>query len=136
MCAGSGLMGMEALSRGAKSLIAVEENRAFAQAIKDNLKTFRLEDVSEVIAGDARKVLPVLVEAEADIIFADPPYKSSLGEAIVQLVDKHTLLSPGGILALEHAVESKLPDALDRLSKIDERKYGQTAITFYRRSEK
>ena len=135
VCAGSGLMGIEALSRGAGGLIAIEENRRLVQAIQANLKRLGFEDISEVIAGDVRKALPLLNARESDVIFADPPYKSQLAEPILRLVDKHELLSDSGVLAIEHAADLAPPDSSDTLICYDRRKYGQTAVSFYRRTE-
>jgi 16S rRNA (guanine966-N2)-methyltransferase len=128
--AGTGLMGLEALSRGASSLIAVEENRNMVRAIEGNLKQLHLE--AEVICGDVRRVLPVLEPEAFDIIFADPPYKTSLAQSAVQGVRDHGLLAPDGILAVEHARGADLLDQVGQLEKFDCRQYGQTAVSFYR----
>jgi 16S rRNA (guanine(966)-N(2))-methyltransferase RsmD len=135
VCAGSGLMGIEALSRGAASLIAIEESRRLAQAIEGNLKRLGYADQAEVITGDARKVLPLLNPRQADVIFADPPYRAKLAEPILLAIDKHDLLSPGGIFAIEHAFDMPLPPETESLENFDRRKYGQTAISFYRRRQ-
>jgi 16S rRNA (guanine(966)-N(2))-methyltransferase RsmD len=132
VCAGSGLMGLEALSRGAASLIAIEENKRFAQAIQKNCETFGFKENAEVICGDARRVLPLLNSWEADVIWADPPYKSQLASAIIQVVDKNHLLAKDGILVIEHAVSLPPPDSTDELEMFDRRKYGSTAISFFR----
>jgi 16S rRNA (guanine966-N2)-methyltransferase len=133
VCAGSGLMGIEALSRGAKRLISIEENRPQAQSIKDNLKALGLADVSEVIIGNARKVLPLLGESEADLIFADPPYKATISQVVLELVGERRLLTEDGILIIEHAKEPLLAETTDSLTRFDQRKYGQTLLSFYKR---
>jgi 16S rRNA (guanine966-N2)-methyltransferase len=132
VCAGSGLMGLEALSRGAASLIAVEEKRQYAQAIEANCQRFGFKERSEVICGDARKVLPLLNSGEADVIWADPPYKGKLGEPLLHAVDKNSLLAPDGIFVIEHAVDMPPPETIGSLQMYDRRKYGQTAISFFR----
>ena len=129
VCAGSGLIGAEAISRGAASLIAVEENKKFAQAIEGNLRRLGFE--GEVVCGDLRRVLPILGSKSADIIFADPPYKSELPSEIIELVAKHDLLNDGGILIVEHAVSTTVPQRWNTLVRYDSRKYGQTMISFY-----
>jgi 16S rRNA (guanine(966)-N(2))-methyltransferase RsmD len=134
VCAGSGLMGIEALSRGAKRLISIEENRQQAQSIKDNLQALGLADMSEVIVGNARKVLPLLGESEADLIFADPPYKSTISQVVLELVGEHGLLAQDGILVIEHAKEPLLAETTESLTRFDQRKYGQTLLSFYRRA--
>lgn len=132
VCAGSGLMGLEALSRGAASLIAIEEDKKLVQAIQKNCETFGFKANSEVICGDAKKVLPLLNSYESDVIWADPPYKSQLAAAILRVVDKNHLLAAGGILVIEHAVSLPPVEQTDELEMFDQRKYGSTAISFYR----
>lgn len=132
VCAGSGLMGFEALSRGAAGLIAIEENRRIAKSIQENIYSLGVARIAEVIAGDAKRVLPVLGPGEADIIFADPPYKSQLAEPILVAVEKHELLAEDGVFAIEHANDTRLPESIGKLTLYDRRKYGQTAISFYR----
>lgn len=132
LCAGTGLMGLEALSRGAGQLIAVEENRKMVRCIEVNLKNLKLE--GEVICGDVRRVLPVLEPEGFDIIFADPPYKSHLTESVLTGVDRFRLLSAQGVFAVEHARAEVLPESCGSLRKSDSRAYGQTAVTFYESS--
>ncbi|HEY9787496.1 MAG TPA: 16S rRNA (guanine(966)-N(2))-methyltransferase RsmD [Candidatus Obscuribacterales bacterium] len=129
ICAGTGLIGLEALSRGAKSLIAVEENRQMVKAIQASLKKLGYE--AEVIAGDLRQVLPVLEGQQFDIIFADPPYGSPLTNSILTSVDKYSLLAEAGVFIIEHARNQALPDETERLLKSDVRHYGQTSLTFF-----
>ncbi|HEY9789676.1 MAG TPA: 16S rRNA (guanine(966)-N(2))-methyltransferase RsmD [Candidatus Obscuribacterales bacterium] len=133
VCAGSGLMGFEALSRGAASLISIEESRRMVEAIRGNANRLGFEGVAEVIAGDARKALAVLSPGEADIIFADPPYKARLQEAILIVVSDGELLSAEGVFSIEHANDLRLPEETSSLVQYDRRKYGQTAVSFYRR---
>lgn len=128
-------MGLEALSRGAQSLIAIEESRKLVQALEENCQRFGFKQRAEVICGDLRRVLPILGDGEADVIFADPPYRSSLSDAIVELVDKHSLLDAAGILAVEHASDKPPRARPERLEMYDVRKYGQTSISFYRLKE-
>jgi 16S rRNA (guanine966-N2)-methyltransferase len=133
VCAGSGLMGFEALSRGAAGLILIEENKRLAQAIKENVKLLGFTGVAEVIIGDARRVLPLLGAGEADIIFVDPPYKAKLATPILQTADTADLLKSDGVFAIEHANDDRLPEETHKLVCYDRRKYGQTAVSFYRK---
>ena len=130
ICAGSGLMGLEALSRGAAGLVSIEENKKMAQSIRANLTRFKFD--GEVICADVRKVLPILNKHGADIAFADPPYKSNLLPTILRLFEEHKLLSPDGVLAFEHDAGTPVPGETESLVNFDSRKYGQTKISFYR----
>lgn len=134
VCAGTGLMGIEALSRGAGSLISIEENRKIAKNIEANLKHLGYD--GEVIAGDLRRVLPILEPRAFDIIYADPPYKMGLSEPILELVEKHTLLDDEGILVIEHLRSLEPPEACGRLLRTSLRHYGQTSLSFYSESSK
>ena len=133
VCAGSGLMGFEALSRGARSLVFIEKDKRQGLAIQQNIKRLDLLGCAEVITGDLRRVLPVLPAEDADIIFADPPYQSELATVILILVDTHDLLAADGFLAIEHALDTKLPQQSGRLANYDFRKYGQSAFSFFAR---
>ncbi|HEY9871525.1 MAG TPA: 16S rRNA (guanine(966)-N(2))-methyltransferase RsmD [Candidatus Obscuribacterales bacterium] len=131
LCAGTGLMGIEALSRGASEVIFVEESRRLARSIEQNLQ--RLGYEAEVICGDVRKVMPALEPDRFDIVFADPPYKSRLALTIVREVARNHLLAPDGVLAVEHARGADLSYEEAGLYLYDRREYGQTCVSFYRR---
>lgn len=128
--AGSGLMGLEALSRGAQSLTCIEENKKMVRAIETSIQTLGFE--GNVVAGDFRQVIPRLEGRKFDIIFGDPPYKSPFGTTLLRLVDKHNLLADDGILAIEHQKGHKFPADLERLSLTDCRTYGGTGISFFK----
>ena len=129
LCAGSGLMGIEALSRGADALVAVEERSRLTKTIESNLK--RLGYEAEVICGDVRKVLPILAPAQFDIIFADPPYQSGLAASILNGVHRFELLAQNGLLAIEHARSMKPTSHVGDLALYDCREYGQNAVSFF-----
>jgi 16S rRNA (guanine(966)-N(2))-methyltransferase RsmD len=130
LCAGTGLMGIEALSRGAQSLISVELNRPTAKTIEHNLRHLGYD--AEVICGDVLKVIPVLEAGAFDIIFADPPYKSGLHERIIELVENHQLIAEDGTLVIEHLRKTDLPESAGALTRSAQRHYGQTTLSFYK----
>lgn len=133
ICAGTGLIGIEALSRGAGSLISVEENRAVAKAVENSLRKLKLD--GEVICGDWRRVLPILEPKSFDIIFADPPYKSPHIKEIPLSVEKYDLLDEGGLLVIEHLKGYKFSDDCTVLVLQSTRNYGQTSLSFFSKSE-
>lgn len=133
ICAGTGLIGIEALSRGAGSLISVEENRAVAKAVENSLRKLKLD--GEVICGDWRRVLPILEPKSFDIIFADPPYKSPHIKEIPLSVEKYDLLDEGGLLVIEHLKGYKFSDDCTVLALQSTRNYGQTSLSFFCRGE-
>lgn len=133
ICAGTGLVGIEALSRGAGSLISIEENRALSRAVELSLKKLKLD--GEVICGDFRRVLPVLEPKSFDIIFADPPYKSPQIKDIPLSVEEFDLLDDGGLLVIEHMKGYKFSEGCTVLALQSTRNYGQTCLSFFARQE-
>lgn len=135
LCAGTGLMGIEALSRGAASLISVEENKVFAKQIQVNLKTLGYAAKSEVISYDVSRVLPTLSEREFDIIFADPPYKAQIVKQLPSLIAKYRLLDDEGIFIMEHLKSIELAGIVESQTSTlhlgRTRNYGQTSISFF-----
>jgi 16S rRNA (guanine966-N2)-methyltransferase len=131
---GTGLMGLEALSRGAGSLTAIEEARRMVRSLEDSLKLLGYE--GQVIAGDFRKVLATLPPLQFDIIFSDPPYRSPFPTTVLLAVERFELLKEDGVLAIEHARGYRFENENGRLQQYDRREYGQTALSFFRLNEK
>lgn len=125
-------MGIEALSRGAASLISIETNKDFAKQIQANLKHLGYASQSEVIITDVARALPILTEKSFDIIFADPPYKDALVKKLPELIGKYNLLDEDGVFILEHlkTLAPKIPEH-SPLECSSTRNYGQTSISFF-----
>lgn len=110
--AGSGAIGLEALSRGAKNVTFIEQDREALRCIRTNITQLKLQDQTDVLAKDAVKTLSKLKDP-FDIVFADPPYETylKLGEQrlylsqwVLNLVEEHQLLKPGGSLFIEDTI--------------------------------
>jgi 16S rRNA (guanine(966)-N(2))-methyltransferase RsmD len=129
---GSGLMGIEAISRGAAGLTTIEQDRKLAANISNSLAKLNYE--ADVIVGDVRERLGDLEGSKFDIIFADPPYKSPLAKSVLQLVDRYGLLSDDGIMIIEHAKETDLPLEKVALKLTNQREYGQTSLSFFQKA--
>jgi len=128
--AGSGAMGIEALSRGAASAVFVEQDQKILRALRTNLDRCGLTAQAEVIRGDAMKYLERLLRSGKtfDIVFADPPYASNLSRDIAQ-----ALHAAGrkvcDLLITESGEEYEIaPEG--SLEKIRTRKFGQTIVTY------
>ncbi len=132
--AGTGMMGLEALSRGCESVVFVEESRRMTCAIQNSLVTLGYE--AEVMTGDFRRLLPAFAGQEFDIVFADPPYKTPFGKLVVEAIDRQDLLAPDGVLVVEHLRGFQFPEDMERLTRVDQRTYGQTGLSFFRKTEK
>jgi len=125
--AGSGALGLEALSRGASRAIFCDSNRASANLTKMNLK--RVQEPYQVFNSDFRIVMKKLVGKKFDFIFADPPYASGYYEEVLFLAEKYDLLAKNGIIILEYsASDDLLLD--DKRYIIDTRKCGTIKISF------
>jgi 16S rRNA (guanine966-N2)-methyltransferase len=118
--AGSGALGLEALSRGAASASFVELNPPSLRALEQNVATLGLETIVTVQRGDAMRYAERLPERAFDIVFADPPYTIDYSARLVALFRRHPF---GRILSVEH------PSSLE-LGGDSTRRYGDTAITF------
>jgi 16S rRNA (guanine966-N2)-methyltransferase len=118
--AGSGALGLEALSRGAASATFVELNPPSLRALDQNVTTLGLENVVTVHRGDAMRYAERVPERAFDIVFADPPYTIDHAARLVALFRRHRF---GRILSVEH------PSSLE-LGGDSTRRYGDTAITF------
>jgi 16S rRNA (guanine966-N2)-methyltransferase len=121
--AGSGALGIEALSRGARYADFVENHPAALHALKANIVALRLKEKARVFKQDAIAYMRKLPEGQYDLVLADPPY----GSEKANLVAERWLEVPfGRILCIEHQADHKLP----RGGKI--KRYGDAAVTTYR----
>lgn len=121
--AGSGALGIEALSRGAASVDLVDVAVPSLEAIADNLKLVDAGDAARVHRVDALAFIRKLDAHAYDVAFADPPYDKGLAASVAE----QWLAVPfADLLGVEHRTFEKMPDGGDK------RRYGGTAITFYR----
>lgn len=130
--AGTGALGIEALSRGAGRAVFVESERLALAALRQNLVSLGLEDRARVLAAAVERVAAqVAALAPFDLVFADPPY-ARLPEAAARLevLASGGVLAPGARLVLEHAARDA-PPAIRGLEARRQRTYGDTAITTY-----
>ena len=99
--AGSGALGLEALSRGAREVVMVEKHPAAAKALRDNIALLGAQN-AVLVNNDAFHYLRSLSEAEAfDLVFLDPPYRKNLLEPVLEGIFAKSLLTPGGMIYLE-----------------------------------
>ncbi len=128
--AGTGALGIEALSRGAAYCEFVERDRKAAAAIAGNLKAFDLEHRSNLIVRDAMKYIHES-QKRYDCIFADPPYASPIFEMLVHDLFALGRLRETGVLVLEHSAAMKGIRA-EGAEVMLERAFGETGVTIYR----
>ena len=131
--AGSGALSLEAVSRGAKSAVMIDMDRAACQCIQKNMETTKLKDRCRLIPRDYKQALKSLEAegAEFDVVFIDPPYRmENTGEMCAELYDRG-LLSREAMILVEHR-RGMAPLIDPRFTAYDQRSYGDTQITFVR----
>ncbi len=130
--AGTGAMGIEALSRGAKKVVFVEKDKKFVRLIEENLKALNIpEDKYEILNMDYKDALEYLSKRgdKFDFIYCDPPYDRKYYEDVIKLVRKCELLNKYGILTLED--RKKRPVMADyKKDVVETREYGATRLMF------
>lgn len=132
LCAGSGVLGLEALSRGAASAVFVERDPALAAAIRRSLDTFGAAG-GEVVAADARRFLRTAA-APFDVVFADPPYTAGLLGELCTLLAERGWLAPGALVYLEYAAAGPAPAVPGVLGVDKQKQAGGVSYALYRHS--
>jgi 16S rRNA (guanine966-N2)-methyltransferase len=129
--AGSGALGIEALSRGAAHATFVDQGKAALTAIRGNLRELGLDARSTVLSGDAVALAGRHVPASPwQLVFIDPPYRSDLA---VRSATALAHLADDAVIVIEHDRRNAPPDQLGSLLRTDERRYGDTLVSFYTR---
>lgn len=129
--AGTGALGIEALSRGAAFVLFVENSTHGRGLIRANTDTLELQGVTRLFRRDATRLGPAGNIAPFDLAFADPPYARGLGEAAAGALLEGQWLKSGGLFILEENAKHA-PAAIEGFLLEDRRDYGDTAICFFR----
>lgn len=132
---GSGALGIEALSRGAKSCIMSDKSYEAIEIINKNIKKTHLEQKAKVIKNDYKKVLSLLQAQKFDVIFIDPPYALDIAVNSIKDIIELELLTDDGIIILETDNEKRELENLNKLNVnvYDLRKYGRITLIFLNR---
>lgn len=139
LCAGSGAVGIEALSRGAAHATFVDQSRKMYALIEDNLEALKIADREfEVVTSEAAKFLGRREQkglGPFDIIFFDPPYAADY-ETVLNCVGENaaTLLGEDGLMVVEHRKKKELVAEFGRLERYRLLKQGDSCLSFYQRS--
>ena len=128
--AGSGALGIEALSRGAAHVTFIDVAKPALAIVRENLRDLGLDTRATVVAGDAI-ALAARHEPPApwQLVFVDPPYRSDLATRAVSTLQH---LAPEAIVVIEHDRRNAPPETLGSLLRTDDRRYGDTLVSFYR----
>jgi 16S rRNA (guanine966-N2)-methyltransferase len=130
--AGSGILGIESLSRGAASVTFVEQDPRVLALIERNVTELALTRQCRLVRGDACRLLRgALPGAPFDLVFVDPPYAERLTPAILALLGGWAGLAAGGMVVAEHGANEDLDDGYGDLARIRTKRYGDTAVDIY-----
>ena len=125
--AGTGQLGIECLSRGAESVVFIDQSREAVKIIKENLKACGLS--APVLQQEALSYLRGC--GNFDLIFVDPPYDSGLYEPVLNVINSVDILSDGGIIVCESRRETPMPELAAPYHKRREYRYGKVKLTLY-----
>lgn len=131
--AGSGAIGIEALSRGAEDVVFNDANKAAASVVRENLK--KVKEVRKVLQMDYQDCLACLDSCRFDYIYCDPPYLFRDFGRIFELVEEHGLLNRGGIIIAEVHRDTDLKKNYGNLLLFKERRYGINKLLYFRKED-
>ncbi|MDR6227257.1 16S rRNA (guanine(966)-N(2))-methyltransferase RsmD [Desmospora profundinema] len=131
--AGSGSLGLEALSRGADHAVFVDQSGASLRVVRENLRITGFEGQAEVYRRDARAALRALTKREARFryIFLDPPYREPILTEVLQQIAQDGLLEPLGTVVAERASDTPLNPCYGKLTRVRSLEFGDIAVDLY-----
>lgn len=135
ICAGSGAVGIEALSRGASHATFIERSRRASAVIEANLASLGITSEARVISRDATSAIRRLIELSEkfDIAFFDPPYSAQMYKRVMALLASSDVLAGSGIAIIEHHAKSPPEPEYGPLRIYREIRHGESALSFYAR---
>ena len=133
--AGSGSVGIEAASRGAREIVLIEKDKKISAVARKNVVACNLDNVCRIIARDVSAGLGDLFKNKNkfDIVFADPPYNRGLVEVTIKLLQQNPVFTKEAMVVIQHSTREDADSQLnEELVLIDQRKYGDNALTFFK----
>ena len=136
LCAGTGAIGIEALSRGCKTTAFVDISRHACALIEENLDLLTVpEEQTRVFCSSAEKYITKTSVREYDVIFFDPPYDHDYSKVLIGIADvENKILAKNGTLIVEHFAKNVLPDEVGEIRRWRLLKQGDACLSFYERS--
>lgn len=131
--AGTGNLGLEALSRGAASALFIDKQAQSIKIMMENALLTDLAGLAIICREDVMQALRRLSNEGKtfDLIFCDPPYNLGLAPKVLQILDASHVLREDGVLVLEHSRHEKLPEGLKRIVAYRSESYGETVVSFF-----
>lgn len=128
--AGTGALGIEALSRGAAAADFVEQNARLCETVDSNLEHTGFTHQAKVYRMRVEQALPAL-EGPYQLVLADPPYDLANMNQMIELLSRPGLVDTNGVVVIEHSKRVTVPDAWGALQRRDQRRYGDTELSIY-----
>ncbi len=130
--AGTGSLGIEALSRGASSAVFIEKSPLAIKTLLRNISAFSLEKRCTVMRRDVLRGLNFLKSNGCgfDLVFVDPPYDHGLVKPTLHLLNRTECMAEGGLVVVEHSLVETLPEEVEGFRRIDQRQHGKTLVSF------
>lgn len=131
--AGSGNLGIEALSRGALHAVFVDESKICRTIIEENLRKTKFMPQAQILTTDVIRALGIFKEEgrKFDLVFMDPPYNSNFLVKTLQMLNDFDIIGEEGIVACEHHEDEPAPEIVGHLTKVRYKAYGDTLYSFY-----
>jgi len=128
--AGSGQIGLEAISRGAEKAVFVDSSKKSIAVIEQNVQHTGFTAESKVVNADSLMYIRHTAE-KFDVAYVDPPYKTGILQEVLPYVAE--AMNEGGIIVCEHPVDEEVPEEIGEFAKLKDYKYGKIILTSYRR---
>ena len=131
--AGTGGLGIEALSRGASHVVFVEQHPRALEVLEKNLGMLGLSGSCEILRTGVEEGMRLLQRRRHtfDLAFLDPPYGSGLADSALHLLSRSAIMRVGAVIVAEHHIREQLSNSYGLIALSDRRRYGETAISFY-----
>lgn len=132
---GSGAVGIEAISRGAKHVTFVDNNIRHIRTIKENIKICGFQQASEILSGNVITILNNFPARKKsfNIVFADPPYSYGKWDTLLSIIVNNVIILDYGFFIIEHSSKVSMPERLNNLENYGKYIYGDTTLTVYRK---
>lgn len=133
--AGTGALGLEALSRGAQHVVFVDQTPASLRVLQDNILRCESQEKSVVIRLDVKRFLQTRPSGDRadrfDVVFVDPPYHTEEAESVLEWLGQSAILSPQGLLVMEHVSKQLVAEQTGNLRRYRQTRYGDTTLSFF-----
>lgn len=136
MFAGSGAMGIEAISRGAKFVYFIDNSSFAIDIIRKNVQKARFEEFSRITLANALNYVSSCRPNFFDVIFLDPPYKKGLISSSMQTLNANDVLKPNALVVCEYHVEDDVCEEYGNLKLFKSKKYSDTMVGIYKNEER